>query len=131
MTQHGDRVATRTVTPTIDGARERVVTHRADIDAEWSRGGAWLTSFVLPPTAAADAVSSAAGQMDLPSRPSQTDGAMSGDGFSSALAWIGCRAAAHAQGGLRVMRRQAYGNRCDPGEDGDDRQQECGVAPRQ
>jgi hypothetical protein len=48
------------------GERERVVARRADIEAEWSHGGAWLTSFVLPPTAVADAVSSVAGQMDLP-----------------------------------------------------------------
>jgi hypothetical protein len=40
--------------------------HWADTDAEWSHGGTWLTSFLLPPTAVADAVSAAAGQMDRP-----------------------------------------------------------------
>jgi hypothetical protein len=40
--------------------------HWADTEAEWSHGGTWLTSFVLPPTAVADAVSAASGQMDLP-----------------------------------------------------------------
>jgi len=40
--------------------------HWAETRAEWSHRSAWLTSFVLPPTAVADAVSSAAGQMDLP-----------------------------------------------------------------
>jgi hypothetical protein len=39
--------------------------HWAETRAEWSHRSAWLTSFVLPPTAVADAVSSAAGQMDL------------------------------------------------------------------
>jgi hypothetical protein len=30
-----------------------------------------------------------------------------------------------------VMRREACGKCCDPAEQGDDCQQECGVAPRQ
>jgi hypothetical protein len=40
--------------------------HWADTQAEWSHGGAWLTSFVLPPTVVADAVASVVGRMDLP-----------------------------------------------------------------
>jgi hypothetical protein len=39
--------------------------------------------------------------------------------------------ATKAQRGSGVMRRQAYGDRCNPGEDSDDRQQERGVASRQ
>jgi hypothetical protein len=40
--------------------------HWADTEAEWAHGAAWLTSFVLPPKAICDAVSSAVGPMDLP-----------------------------------------------------------------
>jgi hypothetical protein len=40
--------------------------HGADTEAEWPHGGAWLTSFVLPPKAICDAVASMAGQIDLP-----------------------------------------------------------------
>lgn len=40
--------------------------HWADTDAEWSHGGAWLTTFVLPPKVVTDAVLSSVGQIDLP-----------------------------------------------------------------
>jgi hypothetical protein len=40
--------------------------HWADTEPDWSHGGTWLTSFVLPPKIVGDTVSSAAGHMDLP-----------------------------------------------------------------
>jgi 2'-5' RNA ligase len=40
--------------------------HWADTEAEWSHGGAWLTSLVLPPKFVCDAVASAVGHMDMP-----------------------------------------------------------------
>ena len=40
--------------------------HWADTEAEWSHGGAWLTSFVLPPKVVGDAVASAVEHLDMP-----------------------------------------------------------------
>jgi hypothetical protein len=40
--------------------------HWADTQAEWSHAGAWLTSFVLPPSVVCDAVGSVVGHLDLP-----------------------------------------------------------------
>jgi hypothetical protein len=40
--------------------------HWADTEAEWSHAGAWLTSFVLPPSVVCDAVGSVVGHIDLP-----------------------------------------------------------------
>jgi 2'-5' RNA ligase len=40
--------------------------HWADSEPDWSHGGTWLTSFVLPPKVVGDTVSTAAGHMHLP-----------------------------------------------------------------
>ena len=50
--------------PRVDASEFR--DHWADTEAEWSHGGAWLTSFVLPPKVVVDPVGSAVGHIDLP-----------------------------------------------------------------
>jgi hypothetical protein len=55
------------VTPSIDGVSvSEFRDHWADTQAEWSHTGAWLTSFVLPPSGVCDAVGSVVGHIDLP-----------------------------------------------------------------
>jgi hypothetical protein len=49
---------------TVDASEFR--DHRADTENEWSHGGTWLMSFVLPPKFVCDAGASAVGHMDLP-----------------------------------------------------------------